>query len=413
MKRPVCVGGGLLLSAVVLISVIGISVIGCSRQEVRSLSREDLFRIELGKMEDQLDVFYGPGQPLRHKTRLFMRDGRFFVGDAAANKIMQFTSYGDLLSLLYNPDDNPRPVQLQASQNPGTLINRRAYPYHFRQTGEIAVTSGKELLVEEYLSPERAVYDEERAASLNRQVLRFTPQGRLIDYLGQEGIGGSPFPHIESIHVNDHDEIIVISHTLDTWIVYWFSPEGEPLYEIEIPNDRLPLVADEDNLIPFLETIKPDREQHRLYLHLNYYRESVDAETEATYGIETYASRIYWLDLESGRYEGYVDIPENVQQRPGHSVFDQQEVQFLYEFIGTGRGETFFLLSRERATQVQLMIMNAEGRVLSRRMIEIPEPDLLMKSFNLTADGILSALLVGHDEARVVWWRSDRLLAGR
>ncbi len=383
---------------------------GCSRQEVRSLSREDLFRIELGKMEDQLDVFHGPGQPLRHETRLFMRDGRFFVGNASANKVMQFSSYGDLLSLLYNPDENPRPVQLQASQQPGRLINRRAHPYHFRQTGEISVTGAKEVLVEDYLPPERANYDEERGVSLNRQVLRFTPQGQLIDYLGQEGVGGSPFPHIESIHVNERDDIIVISHTLDTWMVYWFNSEGEPLYEIEIPNDRLPLVEGEGNLIPILETVKPDREQQRLYLHLNYYRESVDEETGATYGIETFASRIYWLELDTGRYEGYVDIPENIQERPGHSVFDQQEVQFLYEFVGTARGETFFLLSRESPTRIQLMIVNTDGRVISRRMIEMPEPDLLMKSFNLTADGILSALLVSNEDARVVWWRSDRLL---
>ncbi len=398
-----------LLVSVGLIVIAG----GCSRHEVLSLSREDLFRIELGKMEDQLDVFHGPGQPLRHETRLFMRDGRFFVGNASANKVMQFTSYGDLLTLLYNPDENPRPVQLQASQQPGTLINRRAYPYHFHQIGEIAVGNQKQVLVEDYLPPERATYDEERAASLNRQVLRFSPQGRLIDYLGQEGVGGSPFPHIESIHVNERDEIIVISHTLDTWIVYWFTPEGEPLYEIEVPNDRLPLVSGEDNLIPILESIRPDREHHRLYLHLNYYRESVDEETEATYGIETYASRIYRLELESGRYEGYVDIPENIRRRPGHSVFDQREVQFLYELVGTAAGETFFLLSREGATRIQLMIMNSEGRVISRRLIEIPEPDLLMKSFHLTADGILSALLVGNEDARVVWWRSDRLISGR
>ena len=65
--------------------------------------------------------------------------------------------------------------------------------------------------MEDVVPDARAEEDEENHAYLNRVVRRFDTSGVYLDYLGQEGIGGTPFPYIEAIHVNEADEIIVVS----------------------------------------------------------------------------------------------------------------------------------------------------------------------------------------------------------
>lgn len=396
---------------IVLLVVATLLFLGsCNRSEVVALERHDLFELAIGRMESELDLFHAPGSPLQAKTRIVMRDGMFAISNGSANKIMTFTSFGDLVSMVYNPDENPQPVLVQGTQQDGTVSNRRAVPYHFTQLGEIALSSSNTLLAEDRLPSERASYDEELQVSLNRIVLRFENDGTLRDYLGQEGIGGSPFPYIESLHTTERDEVVVISRTLETWLIFWFNAEGDPLYTVEIPMDRLPFPDDDGDYIPTLETIVPDRELPRLYLSLNYYYQPQDPETGTLHGMEIFASRVYWLDLETGRYEGYVDVPENVHNVVGSSIFEQEEVRHLYELVGVAPGEHFLLLSREDERRSQLLVMNSSGRVLGRRTIVVDDKGMFYRTFHVSPEGILTGLLANSDGASVVWWRSDRLM---
>ncbi|MFO8064144.1 MAG: LIC_12708 family protein [Spirochaetota bacterium] len=382
---------------------------GCMPGQVRSLDRDVLFDLDIGRGEDEIDLFQVDGGPLDEKTRVVMRDGLVYVANGASNKVMEFTSYGDLLSLWYDPDTNPRPVLLQATPTENTVTNKRAHPYAFNQVGEVAVTSDKEIIAEDKVSGERSIHDDELGVTLNRIVLRFSPSGDLIDYLGQEGIGGTPFPYIQNVHVTAHDEIVVVSRTMDSWLVFWYDETGDPIYNTEISLDRLP-VPEGDDVIPQLGTIIPDQNVRRLYLKLDYYEESYDTDTGSNYGINRTASRVYWLDLDSGKYEDYVDIPENTQSASGSNIFDRETTEHMYEFVGTAPGNHLYFLSREDEEQTQLLIMNTGGRVVRRRNLEVQDEAVAYKTFSVSPDGVLVALLGFQDRAELMWWRSDRLL---
>ncbi len=382
---------------------------GCMPGQVRSLDRNELFSLDIGRGEDEIDLFEVGGGSLDEKTRVYMRDGLVYISNGASNKVMELTSYGDLLTLWYNPDTNPRPVMLQSTPTPDTVTNKRAHDYSFDQVGEVAVTTDKTVVAEDIVSEERSIFDEELGVSLNHIVLRFAPSGELIDYLGQEGIGGTPFPYIEDLHVTIHDEIVVTTRTMDSWLVFWYNESGDPLYNVEISLDRLP-VPEGIELIPQLETIIPDQERRRLYLKLDYYEESFDEDTDASYGINNSSSRIYWLDLESGEYRGYVEVPRNTVSVTGSSIFDRETVEHLYQFVGTAPGEHLYLLSREDNEQTQLLIMNTSGRVVRRRNLHLEDDRVVYKTFNVSPTGILTALLGFEDRVDLMWWRSDRLL---
>jgi len=397
-------------SLLLLLLILSLSLLGgCRLAAIREINREELFDLEIGKAEDQIDLFQLSGIPMHQKTRLFMRDGIFYVANGPSNKVMEFTSYGDLLSLFYDPDNNPQPVLLQTQKQSNTISNRRAHAYPFTQIGEIAVTRNRTLLAEDQLGEERAIFDDDLGVSLNRVVLRFDARGQLIDYLGQEGVGGTPFPYIDGLYVNSRDEIVVVCKTMHRWLVFWYRPNGDLLYHVEISLDRLPVPKDE-KVIPILETVMPDSSERRVFLKLNYYQETVDPQTGAAYGINAVASRIYWLDLATGKYDGFVTIPKNKQQVAGNNLFDRKEIEYLYEFVGTAPGNFLYLLSREDNDRIQLLIMNTDGRVIRRRYLHVDEESIVYKTFTVSPEGILCALLGYEDQAKIVWWRSDKLL---
>jgi hypothetical protein len=362
-------------------------------------------------MEDQIDLFQIARTPSNYKTTVFMRDGSFYIGNGASFKVMEFTSYGDLLSLVYNPDENPSPVILQRRSEGGAVANRRAYPYSFRHVGAIAVSRAKVLYVEDRLPSERGIFDEKMGITLNRVVLRFS-DGEYRGYLGQEGIGGTPFPYVERIDVTNRDEVVVLCRTMTSWIVFWYSETGKLLATSHIAPDKLP-VPQGEKFLPSLETILPDPDARRIYLKLNYYKEGVDSATGIKYGIEDVVSRIYWLNVESSQYEGFVELPKNIRQRRGTGFFETREADYLYELVGVTSGGNLFLLSREENNTYQLLILQTDGKVLRRRALIVEDSELLFSVFHVSPEGILSALLAADTGAKIVWWRSDTLVSGR
>jgi len=391
--------------------VLVLSVGGCERRAFESLPREELFTLSIGKMEDQIDLFQTSRASFDQKTTIFMRDGTFYIGNGASYKVMEFTSYGDLLSLYYNPDENPKPIILQSGSEGGKVSNRRAHPYAFRQVGEIAVSSRKVLYVEDHLPPERGIFDEKLNMSLNSIVLRFDG-GEYKGYLGQEGVGGTPFPYVQGIKITNRDEVVVLCRTLTDWIVYWYSAQGELLSTVKVSLNKLPMPEGE-KLLPHLETVLPDNEDRRIYLKLNYYKEGVDASTGTKYGIEGMTSRIFWMNVETSKFEGSVEVPQNTRKQRGSGFFETQDVEYLFEFIGVISGGRFFFLSREDNDAHQLLILNSDGKVLKRRMLSVEDSELVYSSFHVSQEGILSALLATESAVKIVWWRSDGLLSGR
>lgn len=364
-------------------------------------------------MEDQIDIFEVGGVAQPKKNVVDMVDGSVYVSNGNANKIMEFTSYGDLISLIYDPEENPTPVLLQQrGANGSNVSTRSATEYSFNQLGEIAVAADKRIMVEERISEERSILDEDLGVRLNRIILRFDQSGELLDYIGQEGIGGTPFPFVDSLHVTVDDELLVISRTMDRWIVFAYSEGGELRYRIDISLDRLP-VPGEEKVIPILESVVPDPGGARIYLKLDYYRERVDEQTGASYGIQRDQSRIYWLDLETGRYAGYVVIPNESGGLFQDEGRQEPSAEALYELIGAAEGGYLYLLRRENRLERRLLILTMEGRAVRRRTLEMDESSQVFRSTTVSPDGIITSLVGREEHAEAVWWRADRLIGNR
>jgi hypothetical protein len=394
--------------AILLIPLILLLVAGCSGVRAPWLEATSLFALRYGKMENQVELRMGTGA-VRRKTTVHMRGGIVLVASGYGNRIMEFTSYGDLLALYYNDEENPEPVLLASTPDPSRVANRRAYRYPFNAVGEIAVTSTGGLLVED-LVPERvAVFDPDLGVILNRTVVRFDSQGNPIDYLGQEGIGGTFFPYVQRIEVTSNDEIVVVTSAPPRSLVYWYSPNGRLLRRVEISPETLP-VAEDRTAFPVLGAIFPDRELYRLYLQLHYPPDlnggGVNHSSDS-HGL----SRVYWLDIEDGTYQGFFDVPTAPEVSTGSSFDGTLDSQ--YELIGTGAGEHLFLLAQQSMQQSQLLILNTSGKVVRRRTIDIDYDEVVYRDLYVSDGGILTGLMANRDNVEIVWWRTDKLYEAR
>jgi hypothetical protein len=317
-------------------------------------------------------------------------------------KIMVFSSYGDLLFLLYDPQTNPKPTLASAPKEPGTVSTRGAVEYPFHDLGEIAVSSEKLLYVDDAAPPARVVKDPV-AGTLERIVLRFDRRGTPLAPLGQEGPNGTPFPYIMALHVTDGDQLVVVCRLAAEWQVFWFSREGVLLHEVEIDRAHLPPI-DESGLTASLVSIVPDLDAPVLYLLLYYYPNAAD---KASKGV---MARIHPLDLRTRQYGRAIELPVNPARKEKVGFTSQEMTRPPYDLLGAGSNGHLYLLGYTDSNLYNLVILGLDGRVRGRAYVVIEDSELTYRDTHLSPSGIIYGLLCGQGKADVSWWRSDRLL---
>lgn len=378
--------------------------VGCSPEHSATLDHQELFPLPYGKRGLSIDLFYVPGQVPDLSPALYFRGGSIYLSGGNSLRVMEATSYGEVITTIYDPSTNPAPLFAMYSRDGETVRNRTIAEYPFESVGSIAVLSDRTILVEETVDSEGTLFDDDIGLTPNRIISRFDSRGARIDYLGQEGIGGTPFPPIADIVVTNADEIVVIGESIDGAVVYWFSPAGDLMYRVEVANGQLPVPG--ENYRPIHIDIAPDMSLLRLYVNIDYVETEPDgASTKEGAPV----SWLYSIDLLERRYRSGVPLPSLSREVRRQNVFQAMDLPVLYEMIGTSADEQVLFVSSGPGNTEELLIMRADGTVVARRSIEIAD-DLLVRRLHLSPDGILCGLFADDDGAQVVWWRTDRLL---
>jgi hypothetical protein len=394
----------LFLALPAALAILGLAA--CRPAAVEELPREELFSLGIGKMDNQVDLFQLRGQGYAQKIGLYMRDGLFYVANSSSAKVMELSSYGDLIFLLYDPRSNPPPVSFSTESSDSLAATRKAVAYPLQRIGELGVDSAKRLYLEDTVGPERQVTDRALGVLLSRVVLRFDRHGKLEDFIGQEGVGGTPFPYIESLYVTGRDELVVLSRTPRAWLVYWYTAAGSLQHQLTVETSSLPPLAGAPAATPSLGKLMPDLEKRTLYAVLYYHNPQAPAADPA----QGYLTRIYRIDAQSGRYGQHLDVPADAGRQAAAGSQAGELLPPSYELLGVNTRGEFYLLRREDTNLFRLLVLDRAGRPLARRNLVKEESELYFKVLNLSAEGIIYALLAEEYRVRIVWWRSDRLL---
>jgi hypothetical protein len=418
--------GAIILAALplVLCAIPALFLSSCAAREKPSVAvkREQLFSLGYGPAEDQLDLFQIDGSQATLKTCLTMREGFFYISNGAGAKVVRYSSFGAPLSMIYNTEKNPEPIILKAvaaktaSSGQGSTqesagLGRNALPYPFRAVGEIAVDSNQAVYVEDRLPSERRVQDKDSGAILDHVVLKFDKNGQFIDYLGQEGIGGTPFPYINGLYTVASDDCVVVSMLQTGWLVHWFDKSGVLVSVLKLQRDELPRPEKGEGLIASLDKILPDLSGRDLLIKVDYYKEAMDPATKTSAGVEFASSWTYRMDLRDGKYvdRWQIHAIEKTAKSPEGQTVKYSRVPAL---LGAA-GRSFFFIYADDDGKTYISTFDRTTRASAKYSIDIAADELYYNAFYLTKDGVLCALLGTKYEAKVVWWRFDKLLGAK
>ena len=403
-----------LLSLLVLLSSMSLLFfVSCSEEPVTRLEREKLFELSYGHFEDEIDLFQLDTDNAGPDTQIFMRDGMFYIANSGSKKVLQLTSFGDLLSVFYNPETNPVPSfagkdESGTNGSPVGTSTRKAVSYPFNHPVYLSVDSLKKLYVVDHLPTERIEYDNDDQVVLQDVVLRFNPDGRFLDYLGQEGPGGTPFPPITGIYNNSKNETIVITKTQTSFKVFWFNENGTLLFRVPVSFQNLPTPYDKGKpSLSSLEKIIPDPDSRKLFFKIDYYVEVIDKDTGSNAGISFDRSCVYPFNITAGKYEERIDIPsyEGVDKDNLGTVSFKKP----YEFLGlTSNGWLFLTTPQEGGYALE--VMDSRSKRIHKRLLSVNDDELSYNTLMLSNDGIISALLATPYNASIIWWRTDSLI---
>ncbi len=373
---------------------------------IQSISETELFSLEYGNFEEQLSVT-DLNEIGDIRLGISMRDGFFYIVDGFSKKIMELNSYGDMLSLFYNEDSNTSDIIQRYDNLAESIFHEISYPFDY--PGQIALDSNK-CIYTVCTIPRNRQEQGEGGILYTQAVLRISRDGSSVDYIGQQGPGGTPFPHIRKIYTTQKDELVVVSNSLDGFIVYWFGTDGFLKYMIPINTKNTPQIENnnpENEVYITLENVIPDLEEYKLYLKIDYYTSFVDEESKVQSGINFTQTLLWPLNCETGIYGEPVSIPPYEES----IVVDYSKLTYKipYDFLGvTNSGWKFFIIKTDTGFNVE-MIQNESQKILHRHF-DVNHSDNLFYDMTLSADGIITALYIDKEKARTVWYRTDTLI---
>ena len=373
---------------------------------IQSISETELFSLDYGNFEEQLSVA-DLNEVGNIRLGIAMRDGFFYIVDGYSKKIMELNSYGDMLSLFYNEESNTSEL---IQKNPAVAESIHweiSYPFDY--PGQIALDSNK-CIYAVCTIPRNRQEQGEGGILYSQAVLRITRDGSSVDYIGQQGPGGTPFPYIRKIYTTEKDELVVVSNSTDGLIVYWFGTDGFLRYMIPISTKNTPVIestsSDSENYFT-LENVIPDPNDYVLYVKVDYYSSFVDADSKVQSGINYTQTLLYPLYCDTGIYGEPVSIPPYEES----IVVDYSKLTYKipYDFLGvTKNGWKFFIIKTDEGFAVE-MIQNESQKILHRNF-ELDHAENLFYDMSLSSDGIITALYVDKEKARAVWYRTDSLI---
>ena len=366
---------------------------------VGNLKTEELFSLNYGNYEDEFHLY--TSEPADYFSSLVMRDGFFYIADSASKKVNQFSSYGDLVSILYNPVNNPVPSFVQLSDIevantgfPTEAATKRSTEYPFNKITGISTDSRQYLYVVDYLPEGRYETDSETGQLLRQVVLRFSADGTFIDYIGQQGPGGIPFPTIKNIYTTNNNELITVCISPEKYIVYWFSEDGFLKYTIPF-------------YFASIGNIVPDYNLQKLYIKIDYSSMTYDVSSQVQSGINYEKTVLYTFNLLTEQYEEPLAVPS--YEETISSEYSKEVYNIPYDFLGiTESGWYFFLLANKEGYSVMMIAPN--GEKIIKRNLKINDDDLIYYNISLSYNGIITGLLSDRQKTSVVWWRTDSII---
>lgn len=350
----------------------------------RTLERRELFTLEYGACGKNVN-FSTQGEVL---LDFDAREGIFHILDIASRKVMRLSSYGDVLSELYDPEGSTPPEFIQkvegSGKEPQTAPGRYAAATRMVAPTLVAVDSTQTL----YLADKPAA-----PLSGGNVVRRFGSQGKELAFIGQEGPGGTPFKKITSLRVMDDDSLAVVSSTSEGYMLDRFASDGSLLSALKMDSSGPALNASAGyraNIDGMAFKGKDD--VYEITLKIDLYGESVEKKSGASAGYDVVESWLVTLDGASGRQISQFRVWAKGSTQEDPILLGQRAGQYLLLQVGTG------------GSGYSLLVVDGKGKTRGKYRMELPEGMKLVSTLKLIQGNRLTGIVGGDKSALALWW---------
>ena len=210
-----------------ILAIIGVSMgIACGVSPAIDNRFVTRFSIPIGFSEHLL-FYSGRSDATRYQSlSIDMDSGVFTITNGLTNKINRYTSYGDLVFSLYDQRRNSNVTASRPVDERQSIASRysRAHPFNF--ITDVATAAQGVFYVADRVPDVQIAYDDNLQSALHTHLIRYDTRTDTAITIGQEGVGGKPFPQIHDIYVVGNDQPVVICDVEDTWLVFWYSSRG-------------------------------------------------------------------------------------------------------------------------------------------------------------------------------------------
>jgi hypothetical protein len=146
-----------------------------------------------------------------------------------------------------------------------------------------------------------------------------------------------------------------------------------------------------------------------VYIKVDYYRNTYDESTGTRTGSEADSSVIWVMNVEDGSYEKTIETP--LYESNFTEGSRRVTVKIPYSLLGVAKDERVFLSFPEEDGYTILILDTREaGGQQYRGFINVNMDEIQFNAFDLSGDGILSAMLVGDWDVKFVWWHTDKFV---
>ncbi len=379
------------------------AAIGCRSGETRLIMPEKLFELPIGKTETDLAFFTDNRSPSLQNVRIKMRDGLIYVMDPGVNKLMEFNSYGEILTLWFDPELNPPPTLLKENAEPGKEVTKKAFAFPFHRITEFAVNSQKRIYIVDRRPFENAVVSTEYGVPLVCTVICFGKTGEAEYTLGQEGISGNPFPFITDISVDNRDCLNITCRTKNGSVFFKYDDNGTLLYKADFPDRSVPSVQKET--VSRQGEILPAQTPSRIFIRTDVYTEHSDKTNSADFD---FLKTVVWVrNLEKNKFEGYFNLPNTETKTVGSALSEEAVYPVMLSADGFDLHGNLFFSSIEEPGIERLLILNQFSQdIVTKRIFTGFEKILLMRRC-VSPEGITVGIVFTEEKAEIYWWRTD------
>ncbi|WGK70204.1 hypothetical protein P0082_04910 [Candidatus Haliotispira prima] len=401
------------------------SFYSCANREV-SLVPETIFRIPMGVMRDEINLFSRKGYLYSDGSNFTLTPlGNYYIVDRASRKILYYSNYGKLNYIIYNPD-----YRFDSDKRSSKYLDKIWY---FGELSEIAANVDR-LYVTSTLgisgsfgapSAPNTSKIRDKGTNANRlndlytqAVLAFNNKGEFLYRLGKEGVNSKPFLHrIIKLFTDSRGNLFVVARHPEAYQIYKFSDKGQLLsgFELSAARDIFP----ETPLRPQTETDKPDNTESKsffeitspdfsfdgktLFFELYRYTTKINDATLKTSQLNTYSYDIYSISTD----DPAAGPQKNFTVRRFSSGRPDAKQMYGEKLLGTtNNGLLAFLQTYPNGKNV-VIYYNTEG--VQKFTVTIDVKENIPYQFYLASNGLISALNFYEDHVAVTWWRTDKL----